>query len=67
MIKCKSPYAYGDKCVISMNAKENQGGVFCCDIAEEFGFSEDYVLRFCKHAEYMEDNNECKDMAKTIN
>lgn len=66
MIKCKSPYAYVDKCVICMSAEENPGGVFCCDIAENFGFSRDYVLRFCKHAEYMEDDNERKDMAKII-
>lgn len=55
MIKCKNPHAYGDKCVISMNAKENPGGVFYCDIAEDFDFNGEYVLRFCKHAEYAED------------
>lgn len=55
MIKCKNPHAYGDKCVVSMNAKENPGGIFCCDIAEDFGFSEERVLRFCKHAEYAEE------------
>lgn len=66
MIKCKSQYAYGDKCVICMNAEENPGGVFCCDIAENFGFSGDYILRFCKNAEYMEEENERKDMAKII-
>lgn len=51
MIKCKNPHAYGDKCVISMSIKENLGGAFCCDIAEEFGFSGEYILKFCKHAE----------------
>lgn len=51
MIKCKNPHAYGDKCVISMSIKENLGGAFYCDIAEEFGFSGEYILKFCKHAE----------------
>ncbi len=51
MIKCNSPYAYGKKCVIDMDAQETLGGVISCDTAEECDFRREDILTRCKYAE----------------
>ncbi len=51
MIKCNSPYRYGNKCVIDMDAQETCGGVICCDNAKDCGFRRDDIMTHCEYAE----------------
>lgn len=51
MIKCKSKYAYGCKCVIDMSSAELIGGAICCDTAEDLNFSREKILTCCEYAE----------------
>lgn len=55
MIRCNSPFAYGDRCVIDMDSQQALGGTICCDMAEDMEFSKERILQCCEHAENGED------------
>ena len=58
MIRCKSPFAYMDRCVIDMDAQQSCGGTICCNMAEDLDFDRECILKQCGHAERMVDGNE---------
>ena len=58
MIRCDSPFAYGDRCVVDMDAQQSHGGTICCNMAENLSFDRACILKQCEHAERMEDGNE---------
>ena len=58
MIRCNSPYAYGDRCVADMDSQQSHGGSICCDTAEDLGFDGVCILERCEYAERMVDGNE---------
>lgn len=55
MIRCNSPFAYMDRCVIDMDSQQSCGGTICCDMAEDMDFDREHILRRCEHAENEED------------
>ena len=55
MIRCNSPFACYDRCVIDMDAQQSQGGTICCDMAEEMDFDRSRILQRCEHAENEEE------------
>ena len=57
MIRCNSPFSYGDRCVADMDAQQSHGGTICCDTAEDLDFEHERILRMCEHAERAEDKN----------
>ncbi len=55
MIRCNSPFACYNRCVIDMDAQQSQGGTICCDMAEEMDFDRSRILQRCEHAENVEE------------
>ena len=51
MIKCKSKYAHGCKCVVDMSSEELIGESICCDTAEDLNFRREKILTCCEYAE----------------
>lgn len=51
MIKCNSPFAYCDRCVVDMDAQQSLGGTICCDTAEDMDFDKEFILQHCEYAE----------------
>lgn len=51
MIKCNSPFAYYDKCIIDMDGQQSFGGTICCDTAEDLNFRREDILTHCEYAE----------------
>lgn len=50
MIKCNSPFAYVDRCVIDMDLQQSLGGTICCDTAKECEFRREAILTRCEYA-----------------
>ena len=38
MVKCNSPFAYCEKCVIEIDGIDSQGGTIVCDTVEDLDF-----------------------------
>ncbi len=61
MIRCNSPFAYGDRCVVDMDAQQSHGGTICCNTAEDLDFNVACILERCGYAERMEDMYTAKE------
>ena len=55
MIRCNSPFAYMDRCIIDMDSQQLQGGTIRCDMAEDMDFDRERILQRCEHAEDVEE------------
>ena len=51
MVKCNSPYVYCEKCIIDMDGMDSQGGIICCDTAEDLSFILEvkYMIKYRPH------------------
>ena len=50
MIRCNSPFAYGDRCIVDMDSQQSLGGTICCDTAEDADFDRECILKRCPYA-----------------
>ncbi len=55
MIRCNSPFACCNRCVIDMDSQKSCGEKIRCDMAEDMDFDRERILRRCEHAENEED------------
>lgn len=51
MVKCNSPFAYCDECIIDMDGLRTLGGTIVCDTAEDLDFDRKEILNQCEYAE----------------